>query len=228
MLRQVGTKESGMSREFGICFAGLEEKFEHYIRLMAARKSFVIYMEIGVASGQTLVTVADILRETRFGWTAVGIDLPEGYSLERSHILARANARNIPCSIVEFNNCTELVQPKEGTITVYLKPSQDFLYSNWDLPLDFVLIDGCHCRNCVIADFELIEEHISHGGIVAFHDFGQDSVGEPQPHGDTGDTLGACLELGLTDGARSGWRQLDTIVGDKNNNGRDLGVFQRL
>jgi predicted O-methyltransferase YrrM len=228
MLRQVGTKESGMSREFGICFAGLEEKFERYIRMVAEQNSTVVYMEIGVASGQTLVSVAEILRESGRGWTAVGIDLPEGYSLERSHILARANARGIPCSIVEFNHCTQMVLPKYEGITVYLKPSQQFLQSNWEYPLDFVLIDGCHCKNCVMDDFKLVEPHVTHGGIVAFHDFGQDSVGEPQPHGDTGDTLGACLELGLTDGARSGWRQLDTIVGDKNNNGRDLGVFQRL
>jgi hypothetical protein len=217
-----------MSREFGICFAGLEEKFEHYVRLVTGRTPFVVYMEIGVASGQTLVSVAEILQESGRGWMAVGIDLPEGYSLERSHILARANERNIPCSIVEFNHCTEVVEPEREAITVYLKPSQQFLQSNWEIPVDFVLVDGCHCRNCVMDDFKLIEPRVARGGIVAFHDFGQDSVGEPQPHGDTGDTLGACLELGLTDGARSGWKHLETIVGDKNNNGRDLGVFQRL
>jgi Methyltransferase domain len=217
-----------MKREFGICFAGLEEKFEHYLRLVTVNNSFVVYMEIGVASGQTLVTVADILRDSGRGWMAIGIDLPEGYSLERSGILARANALNIPCSIVEFNHCTEFVVPRTQAISVYLKPSQQFLQSNWNTPLDFVLVDGCHCKNCVIADFNLIERRVTPGGIVAFHDFGEDSVGEPQPHGDTGDTIGACLELGLIDNARSGWRFLETIVGDKNNNGRDLGIFQRL
>jgi hypothetical protein len=175
-----------------------------------------------------LVSVAEILQESGRGWVAVGIDLPEGYSLERSHILARANERNIPCSIIEFNHCTEVVEPEREAITVYLKPSQQFLQSNWEIPVDFVLVDGCHCKICVMDDFKLIEPRVTRGGIVAFHDFGQDSVGEPQPHGDTGDTIGACSDLGLVNGTRMGWKFLETVVGDKNNNGRDLGVFQRL
>lgn len=217
-----------MKREFGICFAGLEEKFEQYLRFVAHNTGFVVYMEIGVASGQTLTSAADILRDTGRGWIAVGIDLPEGYSLERAGILSRANALNIPCSIIEINDCTEIVSAKSNEITVYLKPSQQFLQSNWRAPLDFVLIDGCHCKKCVTDDFILVEPLIHKDGIVAFHDFGEDSVGEPQPHGDTGDTLGACGDLGLLNSSRRGWKHLETIVGDKNQNGRDLGIFQRL
>lgn len=217
-----------MKREFGICFAGLEEKFEHYLRFVAEINPLVVYMEIGVASGQTLVTAAEILRESGPGWSAVGLDLPEGYSLSRTAILARANALGVPCAIVEINDSTEVVEAKLNEIIVFLKPSQDFLQSNWRTKLDFVLIDGCHCKKCVTSDFLLVEPLVNHGGIVAFHDFGQDSVGEPQPHGDTGDTLGACCELNLVGGLRQGWRHLDTVVGDKNENGRDLGVFQRL
>jgi len=220
-----------MKRELGICMAGLEEAIESYVRLVASRFRHVRYLEIGVASGQTLVGVTDIMRECARLWTSFGVDLPDGYSLERNAILQRANALGIPAMIIEMNDSMLSVFPRNNHITVFLKAAQPFIETNLDQPsetVDLALIDGCHGKDCVEKEFYLLEKKVPTGGIVMCHDFGQDSVGEPQPHCGTGDALGACRALGLLDGSRKGWKHLATVIGDKERNGRDLGVFERL
>src|SRR5438477_12892513 len=98
------SKTTSMKHELGICMAGLEEAIESYVRLVAGRFRQVRYLEIGVASGQTLVAVTDMLRECARLWTGFGVDLPDGYSLERNAILQRANALGIPAMIIEMND----------------------------------------------------------------------------------------------------------------------------
>jgi hypothetical protein len=214
-------------KELGICMAGLEEAIESYTRLVADRFRNVVYMEIGVASGQTLVSVTQVLRESAKEWTSIGVDLPNGYSLERNGILQRANALGIQCEIVELNDSFGLFPAKRFAINVVLKPVQQFLQTNFVGSIELVLIDGCHGKECSMKEFLMLEPLMSEGGIVMFHDFGEDSVGEPQPHCGTGDVLGACRELGLIDNHRRNWNHLATVVGDKEKNGRDLGVFEK-
>lgn len=214
--------------EFGICFAGLEAAMEKYARIIANRWKYPIYLEIGVASGQTLVSVSSIIaQENELGWSSIGLDLADGYSLDREGILQRANSAGLQAVIVELNDIGA-VYPIVRSITVFLRSSQDFLANRWRNSIHFALIDGCHGKKCVTEDFVLLERYVPKGGIIAFHDFGQDSVGEPQPHCGSGDTLGACRELGLLDGRRKGWKLIETVIGDKSKTGRDLGVFERL
>jgi hypothetical protein len=214
-----------MKLNFGICLDGCEEAMERHLRRAVAKTQNPTYLEIGVAQGTTLTAMAFILRECSSDWTAVGIDLPNGYSLVQNDILSNAAKRKLSLDIQE--KIYGFVLPAKNQVTVYLKNSQAFLRENWDHPIHFAFIDGCHGKPCVTSDFELVEKFVPAGGIVVFHDFGPDSVGEPQPHCGLGNTFGACQELGLMDGARSGWKYIETVVGDKSKIGRDIGVFEK-
>jgi hypothetical protein len=202
-----------MKLNFGICMDGCEEAMERHLRRAVANVPNPTYLEIGVAQGTTLTAMAFILRDCSSDWTAVGIDLPDGYSLVRNDVISSAAERKFTLNLPE--NIPAPCRPQKNQVTLYLKNSQAFLRENWNQPIHFAFIDGCHGKPCVKADFELVDKFIPVGGIVVFHDFGQDSVGEPQPHCGLGDTIGACHELGLMDGTRPGWKYVETVVGDK-------------
>lgn len=78
-----------------------------------------------------------------------------------------------------------------------------------DDPLDFVFIDACHGKACVTRDFSDIEDSVSVGGIVVFHDASPQCQGSSfQEHCGTGIAVREALqELGLLDGTRKGWKK---------------------
>lgn len=207
--------------------AGLETAMERHLNDVIKRFKSVTYLEIGVAYGHTLTSMSAIARDSGHPWRSVGIDLPKGYSL---HIpTVRQSASEFHLGVTVLQQFDKSITPDWNQITICLCPSQTLLENYWPGdPIHMALIDGCHGKPCVTADFKLVSKYVPSGGLVAFHDFGEDSVGEPQPHCGLGDTLGACRELGLLDGSLAGWKHIDTVVGDKALIGRDLGVFQKL
>ena len=52
----------------------------------------------------------------------------------------------------------------------------------FDKPVGFILIDGCHCTECVKKDFFLWAPKMVPGGIMVFHDAGFDTVGPALRH----------------------------------------------
>jgi hypothetical protein len=119
-------------------------------------------------------------------------------------------------------------------VTIYLDDSHGFIPNYWRAPLHLVLIDACHCKHCATTDFLNIEPHVEPGGIVMFHDFGEDNVGQGQPLGHPdGDVRGACRDLRLLDNKREHWVWISTIIGPKERGtniatgASDMGVFQR-
>jgi hypothetical protein len=192
-------------REMGICMEHCGPVIRKWLPDSLVGRFEFSYMEIGIAHGSTFSAICEVLSEQRgLNWKAYGVDLPDGWSLEPD--LLKSN-------IAEFGDRVEII----------LKPSLEVL-KNWKTPLNFVLIDGCHEKECCKADFEAVEPHIAPGGVVCFHDSGQNEQGgSPQPH--RGKPIGvraAIRELGFIGGRRAGWVKLEDFP--KTNPG-PTGVF---
>lgn len=176
----------------GIAMAGCEPHFRKYLERAAKGVSVFTYLEIGFACGQTLAAVADWLATRKnMVWRVVGIDLKNGWSVD-SDILAKT---------IE-NKKAELIW----------KPSEEAL-GEWQGPIHFAFIDGCHELECCKQDFEMLEPHIVNGGIVAMHDSAEREQGtDPQPHrGQPIAVRQGAIELGLLNGSRKGWKLLEDV-----------------
>ena len=212
--------------KMGFGMGGLEDQIIRCAKRVAEEFDEVTYVEIGVGEGTTLTAIASLVRESGKKWRAAGIELVNGYSFNRARTEEVALNRALVINFVTPNGL--VVRPPWNVVTVYFKDSQSFLTESWQEPIQFALIDGCHGKPCVILDFLAVEAFLVPGGIVMFHDFSAEQFGYKQPHCPTGcDVLGACYELGLTNGKRVGWKQLETMRADRTKDGWDMGVFQR-
>lgn len=229
-------------RDFGIRMEGCEDAIEAIVKEACGRFDPFRYLEIGVGGGGTLKAVTDIARENRArGWTTIGIDLPEGWSLNMDGILMRMPD-------IEVTNTTD---PFTGIQwsgpNLILCPSTQFLswWATCKEPGDdgdkfhVVLIDGCHGKACVMADFLGVEPIVEKGGYVIFHDAGIEEQGlDMQPHcGEPIRVLDAIFELKLAPVAqlddspgpfRDGWRYHSFIPGDKSRGGHSCVVVQKV
>jgi hypothetical protein len=217
-------------RHFGPAMEGLEDAMEMYLKLALSRFPYVNYLEIGVEHGRTLSAMVSILMESEQGWSAHGVDIPNGPTLIVQDIEQRI--KELGTDMVVVANPTFRTEFFMQKIALYLKDSPTFLKENAVGPVHFCLIDGDHTKQGVMADFLGVEKLVPVGGIVAFHDFSQRSVGESQPlaiGGGIADIWGACGELGLLDilNPRPGWRYAAMMMGWKNE-GRELGIFERI
>jgi hypothetical protein len=188
----------------------------------------VTYVEIGVYDGITLAEVAiRIACDRGVSWRAIGIDLPDcRHETTRRHSQEKG-------LIFDLVRPPLRKAPKWGAVTFVLKDSHSFLgeYGTSIGQIHLALIDGCHGKPCVSLDFLLLEPLIVPGGIVMFHDFGADQIGQEQSPPDHCAIVGvhdACASLGLLDNTRDGWRFVQTIIGDKQAGSADMGVFQKL
>jgi hypothetical protein len=184
----------------------------------------VTYLEIGVGHGETLASMANTIRaRTKPDWRAIGVELPYGYSFD-----AQKMEKNLNLASLRYNYNEPNDPPAWGEVTIYMQDSQDFLSDYWQEEIQLALIDGCHGKPCVTGDFLHIESFVAPGGVVLFHDFGDDQVGQSQPHCSGGlDVAGACRDLGLTNNERAGWHFMGELVGDKSTGAANMGVFQK-
>lgn len=209
----------------GLGMNGMEDRMCQIAHDVAQRFDHVTYLEIGVAEGVTLTGIALALRQSGKNWRAVGVELPNGYSFNRGRTEEVARRRNVP---LEFFTPVTKVHPEWKTVSVYLENSQSFLTEHWNELIHFALIDGCHGRPCVKADFIAIEAFMVPGGVVMFHDFSEEQQGFPQPHCSGGvHVLDACRELGLLSDKRAGWKFTETIPADLAGGGWNMGVFTK-
>lgn len=190
-------------RQFGVSMQGLEEPFEKLVRSLAATRQKVRYVEIGICHGQTLGAVADILTEAGVAFTAIGID----------------PAPRLPDPLPENLKLARVV-----TMTAEEAFSPGV---QWPV-IDLCLIDGCHSEVCARADFERVEPLVAAGGFVLFHDI-DGLVGNWQHHCNMEiGVIRALVRLGLADGTRPGWKRHPDWIGDHENKGADMGVFEKL
>jgi len=212
--------------EFGFGMQGMEERILTIARAIAAKFGEVTYVEIGVGQGPTLTAIASTLRDHAEKWRAIGVELPNGYSFDRQKVMEFARDRHLPLNFVTPNGSIQ--HPRWNQVSVFLKDSQSFLTEMWQEPIQLALIDGCHGRPCVIQDFLAVEVFMVKGGLVMFHDFGQDQIGHYQPHCVTGlDVRGAVQDLGLLNGKREGWVFREELTANKAVGGWDMGIFQK-
>lgn len=197
-----------------------------YVDQVAEMFPEVTYVEIGVGYAITLAAIAYRLRARCDKWRAIGVELPNNYNRKQIEKQAALNGLEVK-PIQHFH---QPVNPQWNRLSIVLRNSQQFLGENFapEGPVHMALIDGCHGKSCATMDFLLLEPMIAPKGIVMFHDFGEDQIGQYQPHCGSLDVRGACKDLALLDNNRPGWKFVDCIIGDKNAGSGDMGVFQKV
>lgn len=197
--------------KLGICCSGLEDQFERALRERAKDWQSFVYCEIGTAHADTWLSVCRFLDHTEAQWRTIGID-PWVHAFENYH--------NKIAPEFGPDKALLLVQTREEAFATEKERIGD--------RLDFVFIDGCHARLCVMEDFVSVEPLVVSGGLVVFHDIDQ-PPGDIQTHCNADqDVKGALEHLGLWQNVRPGWRRLPDWQADKTKNGFSCGVFERL
>lgn len=212
----------------GLCMEGNEASFWAWLRSVVETRDQGVYLEIGVACGDTFSAVASYLQHHDYGtkeWCAVGLDICGGWSLDTHQILHKFPDDRI----IVTRSRVWLGQPGWGQVTLMRPPENEIeAFNRFDFakaggfscrqyPLGFVLIDGCHGYSCCKADFEWVAPMVMGGGVVCFHDATAGCQGQHmQPHCQTGiDVRRAIQDLGLLPGkapARPGWIFLEEVA----------------
>jgi len=173
-----------------------------------------LYVEIGVAEGQTLGHVSHLIANSypvRCGrhWRTVGIDIPNGWSLNQ-----QAVSDNNPHY---YNQVMGIENAPDNWSSLILQPAQEALARRPFPAIHFAFIDGCHGKPCAMGDFLALEPLMAPGGIVAFHDASEKCQGHHmQPHCGTGiDVRAALRDLSLLPPcARPGWAFISETAAD--------------
>lgn len=210
-----------MTMELGFNMAGTEEKFEEMIfSAMSNSIGDFRYLEIGVARGDTLMSVSALSGGRS---TCLGIDLSTCPYFDYLHF--SENCKKPHTVGVGY---WDIGTPEWGT-TVMLMACHDYgipVALKWD----FCLIDGCHGMACSTRDFLRIEKSIVQGGIVAFHDACEEDQGKDfQPHCQEPINVRTALKhMGLLDNTRKGWETAGEVHGDKSRSGNGFAFFKKL
>lgn len=123
----------------------------------------------------------------------------------------------------------------EGWTQKYLTPlaSEIIIGGREKIPnreFDIVLIDGCHCKQCVIDDFNSVSFHLAPGGFIIFHDTDDHCQGIhdkacESPHQKKGIEVKSALEeLGLPN---EDWELFHSTVG-RASEWHGLNVFRKM
>lgn len=216
-----------MNKEFrlGIGMEGLAPQVAPFVEQISTAFQEVTYVEIGVACAVTLSNISAYIRDHGVKWRSIGIDLPDGYSLDKNAALRQAHLKQLPYSadVIAHSNP---VNPPWNHISVYFKSSHEFIPENWTYPIQFALIDGCHCAKCFGTDFLLLEPFIVPGGIVMTHDIDEASQSQPEPRGHGNRAVrNVARDLGISTGTREGWKMLAELQSQPG--AGNMGVFQK-
>lgn len=169
---EVEEQQTKDKMKLGICMDGGEEHFLSLIEDQALAAERFLYVEIGVAHGQTLRGVWERVKVIPDA-AVVGLELPTWVGLDAIEKAFEGEP---------FVMGPDESIPLPGRATVYLKPSTEALIG-WPRPIDVAFIDGCHGAPCVMADFLALEPLIKPDGLVIFHDAGANEQGSDlQPH----------------------------------------------
>lgn len=155
---------------------GFENAIEWWALEAATRFGVCNYLEIGVAAGRTLGAVCRIVRGSGRSWSAIGVDIEHGWSLSLPDVERSLEG-------IQWSQGGDGV-PGPSSCLISLEGSQvavPKLAGRHRIHL--ALIDGCHEFDCVGADFEAVSRVMEPGGMVLFHDAGEDQNGGcVQPH----------------------------------------------
>lgn len=198
--------------KLGICLQGVEEQFERALRERAKDGEPFVYFECGVANCDTWLSVCQVLSTTGALWRTLGCD-PWVHALE-------AYQKKIEPTF-PLSKALMFVQSREQAFATEKERIGD--------RLDFVFIDGCHTKKCVMGDFLAVEPLVVPGGLVVFHDWDNNDKGFQTHCGiNENGVLAGAAELGLLPISRNGWKQLPDWIADTSKNGCHCGVFEKL
>lgn len=242
-------------RKYGFNFSGIEEAYEYRIKQAheeRTTKNFR-YVEVGIAQGTTLRSVAELCREICMcDFQCVGVDLVNGAYFDAKAFLMRTLAFDTHIEFESGRRDVFVADCIRAQIRVLLLKSDTKRIQGNNGCVNFCLIDGCHGAPCVRADFLAVEPMMAKGGIVAFHDAGEEEQGQCfQPHCGTGigvqealgelglrrsDGTSTVYKLGLSEGdlLRLGWKFLGFTPGDRVTDknpeaiGHGIVFFQKL
>lgn len=195
----------------GICLSGVEDQFERALLERAKPHQPFVYVEIGTAHAETWLSVCRVLDTTFSNWRTIGID-PWDKAMDA--YLAKIQPE------FPIDKALLLVATREVAFATEKERIGD--------RLNFVFLDGCHSKKCVIGDFEAVEPLVVPGGLVVFHDI-EDVDGDIQVHcmAERGVREGL-KELGLWYESRQGWRRLPDWQCDKTKNAFSCACFEKL
>lgn len=230
--------------KLGYNCAGTEAYFETMLKRAIADRTTpgFRYLELGIAEGTTLRSVAELLRHElqRAEYQTVGIDLLDGPFFNAMQFLRSTSSFDIQIELEGSCRQEPYVADKWGKdIRILLLKGDSKRAMVSPKCINFALIDGCHGAPCVEKDFLSIEHGIALGGIVAFHDAGVEDQGihfQPHCHQPIS-VIDALLILGLNyspegNCMRPGWKHVGQVDGDKSRgdlaqNGHGFKFFQR-
>lgn len=153
----------------GILMGGGEREFLDEVICAMNQNHDGVYVEVGVAYGQTLVGVWNEIKGLSWQPRVVGIELPEWPA--RNEIDLRMTGPEFA-----YDDLTKRA-------TVLLGRSTEVLSREGFPAVACAFIDACHGKPCVMADFLAIEPKVLDGGMVIFHDAGEKEQGvDVQPH----------------------------------------------
>lgn len=196
--------------EFGIAMNGCRQAITETILSRIDPDKQFVYAEIGIAEGRTLSAVASIIEKQSSNFICYGVDIEQGWSLNKD--------------LLEKN-----IAPFGGKVVYSLCGSTEFLNTCPNHHIDFLLIDGCHERECAALDFTNAVEKIKPNGFVAFHDTADFAQGiQPQPHrGELCNVLLALQDVGLLNDQRPGWKTHWKVEGEPNGENNGMMIFKK-
>lgn len=202
-------------RELGYNTRGTGDYFEKMLKSAIPKGETFQYLEIGVAEGQTMRAVRDILDENNIGkWAMCGVEIVHSPFFNPYNFMDKFPNDQIDITTgVKIRN-SQIAESQYQRIRVFLTRGDRFYFFS---PFHFVLIDGCHGAPCVEKDFLSIENSVKTGGIVAFHDAGAKDQGiHFQEHCQQPISVRKALQnLNLLGESRFGWKHAGSISGDK-------------
>jgi hypothetical protein len=223
---------------------GTEDYFESMLRRAINERTTpgFRYLEIGIAEGTTLASVAELVRDSlpNQQFQCVGIDLFDGPFFNERNFLKRTLAFNTLIEFAGRGRDTAIPAIFGYDLVVILLKGDSKRAIAQPKSINFALIDGCHGAPCVEKDFLAIEAGIAPGGIVAFHDAGAEDQGiHFQQHCQMPISVlqaidSLCLHYrqdGLCE--RAGWKFIGSVDGDKSPgnlqlNGHGFKFFQKI
>ena len=221
-------------RQFGIRMGGCEAPLEDLLKqsmVMCPADQCYTLVEVGSAGCTTLRAFKDIISETRgqAPWRVIGFDLPpdKAWSLDMEEV-RRNGVEHI---ITE----PEIQAPYENVLSLILiDDPRQYIRDTFPFSIQFAFIDGSHGKSCGL-DFLALEQKISPGGLVVFHDYGEIEQGTDWQTVDREfiNVRTYVHRLGLAkpcNEERKGWRFVGEIQGSRvtgRGDGNSAAVVQR-
>lgn len=208
-------------RKFGIRMAGneidIENIFQNYLLNHGCKPFDEVpfnYLEIGAAGTVTMKSIYEIVKSyiKHDRWQIMGLDLPNGWSLDWSTINSFAH----PLNIIKEDDKKSYIPNSHASLYLQSNP-REWIAALPDESIDICFIDGCHGKRCVLEDFRAVESKIVKGGIIFFHDAGVPEQGTDwQGHCQENINVRQAIEeLGLLNGTNKQWKFLFETNGSR-------------